>query len=231
MSEGDRNTPWTWALTAVVLAVGVWQIVPREPAEPATPAASPVAEATPEPWTVQYAFAPTRLDRFELTDVVEVGPSGERTPFGGKLWVHVDDEVRLAFPVVDGAVQIELPPPLLVRLALSRTLGLEFKGHPRQDQPLPWFKELGKPSILASTPADEQTELTVRNNAARPLTIRVRAGWRQGARWMDDGERGEAFAARQDVKLAPGEVRSLTLSYAKAPTGELSPPQARLLLD
>jgi hypothetical protein len=228
VSEGDRNTPWTWALTLLVLAVGVWQLVPRDADGPT---AAPAAEATPDPWTVEFALELTRLDAFTIADVVEVGPAGERTPFSGKLWVHVDDEVRLAFPAIDGKAEVELPPPLLKRLAASRTLGLEFKGHARKDVELPWLKELGKPSILASSPADEQTELTVRNNAIRPLTVRVRAGWRQGARWMDDGERGEAHAARQDVRLAPGEVRAITLTYAKAPAGELSPPQARLLLD
>jgi|GEM_PF-6504774 len=247
MSWNDANTPLTWALTAAVIAVGGWRALPRDvapeppPAEASAPEvvdaptatedASNAAEDAAPDWRVAFAEDFSRLDRIVLSDVVELGPSGSSQTFQGKLWVWVDADTKLAFPVVDGAVTATLAPPLLARLARSRSLGLQFKGHPRTERPLPWLVELGKPTILASDPQPESTTMTVRNNSAAPTRLRLRAGWRDGPRWMDDPERGEAFAVRQELAMAPGEVREVTLTYTPSTTGALSPPQARILLD
>jgi hypothetical protein len=221
MSDEARkgNTPLTWVLTAVVLAIGAtkaWSVLTVPAAPPPTSADVAVAS---DGYSMLFEEDLGDLRQLRWWSVREARDGDERTPYEGRLTLYFSDQVQQSYPVVEGKVEVQPHELQLLELAASKKLGVEWDGHPRRDVPFAWLEKLASPEVLEQQAGPTATRVLVRNRSLTPMTVRVRGGWRADKRWLDDPARNEASATVRDVLIAPGGTQSVELSYSEGPPG------------
>jgi hypothetical protein len=225
-------------ITAVVIWLGVVQVLESRSPEPAPDAGDAVVappglpaaehpavdvppEIVDEAWGLRYDEDLSRVDVLRWSGLVEVGPDGEERPYRGKLTLRFGPDLQESFPIAGDAVEVRPRRAYLEALAASGTLTVDFKHHVPVEHDLGWLKLSGAPEVVSSDVQAERTTVRVRNPSIAARTVRVRAGWRQVGAWI------EGASAKTELVLAAGEVRELSLEYAASTEGELSEPVAR----
>lgn len=233
-----------WAIAVVVLLVGAAQawrawsppaLDSEAAAEPAPAADAPaerddswVREALDAPdarrdgWTLTWEEDLSDLSQLRFTDAMERHADGRERVYDGKLELRFGPGVRDAWKA-NGGVTIQTPPRMLAELSRSRTLVVDWKGHPPVTRPFPWLVAVGNPEVVEATPGPTTTTGTVRNPTIAPIRSRIRAGWKDGGRWLAGDPKPWA---ETDVFLAPGQTLPFTIDYAAADRGAPAPPEA-----
>ncbi len=240
MSASPKNSPLTWILTAAVLFIGgqraldAWNAKQAAAPEPAPQTADEhpnvdlKTHAAPAGRAVTAEADLSDLRELRWTNVREQreGDPGEGMLFEGTLTLGFGPGLELRWPVVEGEVEATPDPAALAQLAKSGVLRVAFGEHPAQEIDYSWLRPIAAPAFLVREAEPTRAFGEVRNPSLQPLKLRLRGGWKDKGKWLED----EGHAARTEIDVPPGGSASFELHYTAGPASAvLARPVVRAL--
>ncbi len=107
-------------------------------AEP-TPAPVEIGRPVEPGWTMTYDADLGSPMKLTFTNLVETNEAGATREYEGKLTLHYGDGMKDAYPIIEGEVTVAPLPAFRQQMIRTKTLGVEFKGHPVVEHELKWI--------------------------------------------------------------------------------------------